>query len=312
MPSKFLPPFLSPILLHATLGPFSSVGVDLSVDGLKFRNPNRSPMLVDQIRFSGAPRQYANGCAIEVRLGSIPLTKSTVTLATLAPRYTGPSSITNNTGAGSENSADDVMLTWHLLKPLYVPPGVPLIIRAVRQPCIAGSNDPGEITTLGISVVGRSLPADFPVPKQIDVPWVAETKVNTAITRYVSLDSDLINPHPEPLHVRHFIGSNYTNVVNSDTSSAYGSNPANLTVQMSASNGLMFIREPTPFYLLFPTDRKLLNVEALLQAGEFFRAELEIQSVPAGTTSGLQYLNFTSIAMHGYRRIQTPEGVATP
>lgn len=317
-PSKFLPPFLSPILLRASLGPFNSVGADLTADGLKFRNPNRTGMLVDQIRFAGdgATLPYWSAMAIEVRLGSIPLTKSTVTLASLAPRYLAQTGIvlSNPLGltTGDSSPAVDKMLTWHLLKPLYVPPGVPLIIRAIRQEVIAGSTAPGNVSLLNVSVVGRSLPANFKAPKTIDVPWVAETKVNAAVTRYVSLDSDLINPHSEPLNVRQFIGSNYTNVETAGRV-AYYYNPAPITVQMTASNGTMFIRDPVPFYLLFPTDRCALNVEAKLQPGEFFRAELEIQALPTGAVdTGLNTLAFTSIAMHGYRNIPTPEGVATP
>lgn len=291
---------LSPLFLQAVVGPFPSINSVGSATPLHIYNPNKTAMLIDQIRFSFRdqnviPTRYYTAIAVEVLLGSIPLTNKHVTLGALAPRYIG-----YTTEIGNEDGPQgDGSLTWHFPKPLYVPPLVQLAINVRRQEAYPGESGQPTIEAMPISVVGRSLPDDYPIPSTIEVPWVTETKTNTTSTSFVSTDSDLVNSNNVPLKVTQFVGINFNE---------FGDGPTDafLTVQMSLSNGTMLIRDAIPFFLAFPADRGILEVNAKLQPGEFVRCELGIDIPPAGASSEENEVGFTAVAMHGYREIQTP------
>jgi hypothetical protein len=149
-----------------------------------------------------------------------------------------------------------------------------------------------------VSVVGRSLPDDFPIPGEIEIPWVTETQCRTTDTRFVSRDNDLVNSNKVPLQVTQFVG--ISNVASSVvTPDLARPSPYPLTVQMSLSNGTMLIRDQIPFFLAFPVDRRILPISARLQPGAFVRLELELPLEDIG-------VQFVAVAMHGYRKIQTP------
>jgi hypothetical protein len=292
---------LSPLLMQTTIGPFASIGAGGSAAPLSIYNPNKTAMLIDQLRFSFRDPNASTGLSsadlcylqVEVLLGSIPLTKQFVTLGALAPRYAGASAEDINAlGPGG-----DAGLTWHLPKPLYVPPLVQVTVNVRRQPIIPNDTGIGTVSVLNVTVVGRSLPTHFPIPGEIEIPWVTETQCNTAATRFVSGDGDLVNSNEVPLNITQFVGVNYNGAQS-------GPSPADLTVQMSLSNGMMLVRDPIPFFLAFPSDRGILPVSARLQPGAFVRLELE-SAVPPGGES-YDGCGFTAVAMHGYRSIQTP------
>lgn len=296
----------SPLFLRGHVGPFNAAGgsgypADLSINPRLLMNPNRTAMLVDQFKFTldvngdQGIQWGANACrlACELKLGSIPLTNGPVTVGVLAPLFAG--------------NASTVSITMHLHKPMYVPSGVQLNARFVRQPIFSpGKTDADDIANICFGVVGRSLPEDHPVPSKIWVPWVTEAKAGPCnVSRYVTKDgTGLHNPHTEPLHVKSFIG---VNTVPDVSQFGVGTTLAPLTVQMTASNNLAVIRDPTPFFLLFPDDRRLLSANALLQPGQFIRTEYEIVLLTGQAASYID-IEFTSIGMHGYRQIDTPKG----
>lgn len=318
---------LSPILLFATF-PANSAGLmppsfTSSVPPLEIYNPNKTAMLVDQLRFrvssplatpstgfnqdgQGYDSRAGGAIGIEILLGSIPLTNRTVTLGALCPRYIAQSTRALRFNGYIDGPGNDPVFVWHLPKPLYVPPLVQLTIRMVRQPLYPTDTPQLDlfqiVQGLSVAVVGRSLPSDFPVPGEIDVPFVTETQNNNpALTRFVSKDSDLVNKSNVPLDVVMFTG--YNTWFGRETEVVVSPNPT-FTVQMTASNGTMLIRDPVPFLAVFPSSKNILPLSARLQPGEFFRAELEcVADTPA---FGLYNLAFTAIAMHGSRKVQTP------
>jgi hypothetical protein len=295
---------LSPMFLQSVLGPFPIIGSVASSIPLDIFNPNRTAMLIDQLRFSAVntvtremTNDYCAAIALEILLGSIPLTKNHVPLGALAPRYFGLVQQIDN----AFGPVGDGGLTWHLPKPLYVPPNVQLTVNAKRQKAFPSDAGESSLKALAISVIGRSLPDDFPVPGEIDIPWVTSTTCNEEVDRFVSSDADLVNSNDVPLHVNQFVGFNNFSLGEDEGEPT----PADLTVQMSLSNGTLLIRDQIPFFLAFPSDRGILPVNALLQPGAFARLELE-SSIPDGADDGYNVCGFTSVAMHGYRRIQTP------
>lgn len=309
--------FWSPIHLSDAVGPLDNIGDDFTVNPVKLLNPNRGPMLIDQFRFS-TTQVVASGAfslmnaavqlAAEIKLGAIPLMAKPVTLGAFAPRYVGGTEAgAFDTLLTSTSPSKDTILVWHLAKPLFVPKNVQVSIRLVRQRMYAQGTQtepPGAFTSVRASIVGRSLPEDAPTPDSIWVPWVSETKAQVASSNFTSKDSELINDHATPLHVRALCGVN----ASSELVDAYPlPNRADLRVQMTASNGTMIVRDPTPFPLLFPTSRGLLEVDAMLQPGEFFRARLEIPSVPTGAGAYSSQVQFTAIGMTGYRQVRAPK-----
>jgi hypothetical protein len=307
--------FWSPLHLSASIGPLNVVGDDLSVNPQRLLNPNRGPMLIDQFRFSMLPiiedATYPNlgVLAVEIRLGSIPLMPHPVTLGSLAPRFRGAFNGVYSFAAGSPALANpvapigDTIFVWHLHKPLFVPKNVQLSVRVVRQALFAPGtlNEPTDgIDPFRVSVVGRSLPENEPSPPNIWVPWVSETKARVAAPTFDSPDSDLVNSHDVPLHVKSFIGYDTTSISGGNTH--FGTH----NVRMTASNGTTIVREPTPFGLLFPYDRGNLEVDALLQPGQYVRVGIET-AAPVGALAAQGNVQFTSISMVGYRRVPTPK-----
>lgn len=310
-------PFLSPLLLSApTLAVLDSPTSYTSVQMLNLMNPNKAPMLIDQIRFDFEqlaflalpPLNIFRALAeltVRIKLGGIPITNNYVTLGSLAPRFNGINADLGNVRPAFSYFGEWVF-SWHLIKPLYVPPNVQLSIEISRQEPFVTAEAPFTIPIFPISIVGRSLPIDYPIPDTIEVPWVSDFRVAKNLSsRVVSNDSDLINTHDVPLNVRHFVGYNYTKKFPGVT---YPVTPADMTCQMTASNNTMFIRDPQPFFSLFPVQNGVLNVNARIQPGAFFRCELEIQNVPTGAPVNADAIEFTSVAMHGFREVQTPQG----
>lgn len=302
------PKFWSPLHLSDTVGTLNSIGDDLTVNPQKLLNPNRGPMLIDQFRFSGRNLTYLPGLAViaaEIRFGSIPLMAKPVTLGAFAPRYTGAAGNGIDSAILANGTPSyDTTLVWHLAKPLFVPQNVQVTVRLIRQRLFAPGTLTEPVTTIPsvrVSVVGRSLAEKEPNPDSIWVPWVAETKAQVASNQFSSGDADLINNHDTPLNVKAFTAVSYS------TGSGTPYPASNLLVQMTGSNGTAIIRDPTPFGLLFPVDRGLLEVDANLQPGEYMRARLEIPSVPPGAVAADSQVQFTSIGMVGYRRVPCPK-----
>lgn len=309
--------FWSPLYLGDEVGPLNNIGDDLTVNPRSLLNPNRGPMLIDQFRFSSdsviGQADFPNPVlpyviAAEIKLGAVPLMSSPVTLGAFVPRYVGLYGTINYDDLLSAiNPRADSILVWHLAKPLFVPQDVQVSVRLVRQRLYAigtQANPTDTLPKVRVSIVGRSLPQDTPTPDQIWVPWVSETKAQVASSQFVSKDSELINNHDTPLHIKNFCAVNAnTELVDSIPLP----NRASMFVQMTASNGTMIVRDPTPFSLLFPQDRNLLELDAMLQPGEFFRARLEIPSVPTGAPTNALQVQFTAIGMTGYRQVRTPK-----
>lgn len=300
------PDFLSPLHLYAPLDAFPAAGSEQSPRAELLLNPNKSAMLIDQFRFAGN-RALSNTAdwdftylGVDLRLGSIPLTNGIVPIPSIVPRYFGfPSS----------GSVSDTVLTWHLPRPLYVPPGVQLYARFVRQDVFATGNRATSIDNVGFSAVGRSMPEDYLIPQKIWVPWATATQCRQQptqddILRFVSTDQELANPNTELLHVTSLVG------FNSGRTQSSVSHPTRspLSAQMTLSSNKMLMRDPTDFFGLFPTDRGVLNLEAVLQSKEFIRAELEL-TPPSGAPSEEATIAYTTIGMIGYREVQTPIGV---
>lgn len=299
------PRFWSPLHLQGTSESLAAAGDTSTINPRNMLNPNRGPMLIDQFRFafkadsrgySYPNTSFLSAITAEIALGVIPLMSKPVTLGAFVPQYVGEYSGEPPAGPLYANPGVDTTFVCHLDKPLFVPQNVQMTMRLGHQ---ANANSPAlPFDSVRVSIVGRSLPEDEPNPDRIWVPWFSETKTTTSENEFTSADSDLINSHNVPLHVKALCG------VNLEGHGANTPTIGDLRIQMSASNGLAFIRDPTPFFALFPQDRNRFAVDTMLQPGQFFRCRLT-NGVPG--QAAVRPVGFTAVGMTGYRLVPTPK-----
>jgi len=319
------PDFLSPIYLRsaATLGVAN--GSSCTPDPQKLLNPNRTPMLIDQFRFSGptvsdlsmAIGDVCQYILADIRLGSIPLTNGLVPIGAFAPTYL---LYPGGASMAAGQIVADTQLVWHLPRPMYVPPDVQVSVKFARAPFAAiGANSaslPLEACSMVAGIAGRSMPHGSPVPDKMYVPWVGATSIYDAVTEWESRDSELGNPHRESMRITKFVGFNgkvSTRLGGSgETYTSLQMNCApDFNLRMTLSSGKMLVRDPTPYCHLFPGERPYFNCDGVLQQNEFVRAMLSMTPVTgglAGADPQVADLRFTTIGMQGYREIQTPQG----
>lgn len=313
------PPFYSPLNLSAeVVAPQATfaVGALASPQAVALRNPNRAAMLVDQFKFLFDPWAMlplvnpvrTAQFQAQIMLGGIPLTNNFVPVVALCPTYNATA------GSGGDQFSAKASLTWHLPRPLYVPPDVAVSAQFTHIPLAA--QFPGSSFTgpMRFAVTGRSLPRDFPVPEEIYVPWATHTRCDdNSISTFTSKDKDLSNPFAQPLRVTRFIGhapAIYVQTAARGTINEIFSAQFNpLTVRMTFSTNKILVQTDTPFYNLFTPSRRTMDVDGILPAAGFVRA---VVHAPDGfATAALltnQQLLDLSIGMIGYRVLKTPQG----
>lgn len=145
--------------------------------------------------------------------------------------------------------------SWKLPKPLYVPAG------SVLTPSFSHFGAfPTDVNVI-MSASARSLPMGSPAPKSLAAPWVASwlspgyvAASGTGTAQ--SSETDLMNPHPEPVHLQRMGGR--VMVVNVDGDGVYDYTypqiaATRFSVRMSDSMGRQIIRDSVPFSDAFAT-----------------------------------------------------------
>lgn len=286
---------LSPLLLASDFLFVQADNSYASADPQKLLNPNRTAMLVDEIRFSknifqtDAETTYQDftELLVDIKFGGIKLTNNYVPLRSFAPTYFA--------------YPVDNTLTWHLPRPLYVPPDVQFNVSLKRSVPPGGAfAAPGVNSPVIVALAGRSIPGGQPVPKSIYVPFACATTAYGG-TSFVSSDADIGNPFDTPMRTVYFNGFNQ-----GFPSPSISPQRQPILVQATMSNGKMFIRDQTPILALFPPNRPVLRSRGLLQPKEFIRFQLDIQQ--PNIHDDTANLCFTTIGMTGYRELQTPQG----
>lgn len=320
--------FLSPIVVSSNVYP---VGVNstLQVNPTQLLNPNRTAMLIDQIRFSPGLINAVDASAflyqqsVSIQLGSIYLTNGSVPIAALCPSYdySWDNASIGRTALGPQTAPQYV---WHFPRPLYVPPNVLTYVNTKRTVLTNDSNTGN--TDFRVSIVGRSLPRSYPVPANIFVPWATSATVNTTqittnsgVQTYVTPDNALGNPNSSSLMVTRLTGFHAS--LSALGVSAYDrqTGPNGITLRMTISSGKLLIREPTPFFHLFPSSRRYLDLRAILRGsnevkgGEFVKARLDYTIASGGNVGGASDgFPITIVGLQGYRSVPTPLGANNP
>lgn len=257
----------SPIMLKPTAVTLAANAVK-ELDTTMLQNPFRTPMLVDEFRFTVGTtldaRQFIP--QVEIKIGREPLTHGYVPVRLLGKfMWGGPAYLTNPSYAYS---------VWKLDKPLYVPPDQYISIRAASK---IYSSSASESVTLSAEIVGRSLSSKDPVPKRIALPWATAwvCPINAgygAVFENNSAEADVVNPFDVPLNVLRFIGLHSDGSVYASFSGSGRPIRATeyTTVHASDSFGNILIRDPTPFTHLFSTTDRCWTVRARLQPKGFY------------------------------------------
>lgn len=304
------PPMWSPLCLSdeiVAVGSQLAIGALGSPQGVKIRNPNKTAMLVDAFKFVGDGVSPSTSfrtaqLGVSLMLGAIPLTRDYVPIVAMCPTY-------HTTSFNPLFLESNQVMTWHLPAPMYVPPNVALSAQFTQTFLTDTSLGSAFDGPLRFTVHGRSLPADFPVPESIFVPWATHTRnLSPTDTRFVSKDRDLSNPFPQPMRVTSFVGhAPYITTSGGTPSAYYSSMPVPLTARMTLSSNSILVQSETPFYGLFSPSRRVMPVNGILQANEFVRA---IVNAPVGFSTGSANLGMAdlSIGMIGYRVLKTPTG----
>lgn len=293
--------FLSPILMSADSFTLPIDGSFAQPLATQLLNPNRTAMLVDEFRIAANPSsQNANGITLDnefaqimldIKMGAIPLTNGETPVRAFMPTYTR-----QKTTSVPFNS--DKQLTWHLPRPMYVPPNVQIHAKIRRRLPTGWTINDANIPFV-FSLAGRSVPSGMQVPNKIYVPWATAFHVYNATTVPVSSNNaSIVNPHDEPLHMSYLCGFQM-NSPQGDVVMKAGT-----TVQATFSNNKLLIRDPTPFGALFPPNRPVMRLDGLLQPKQFVQLLLDIPTTAANYTN----LIFTTIGLVGYREIDTPQG----
>lgn len=310
------PPFYSPLCLSTELvavGSTLAIGALASPQAVAIRNPNRTAMLIDAFKFvvdGSTTIPISNGTVpplataqlqVQIALGNIPLTNNFVPVLSLCPTY--------HAATGAMYVETNPVMTWHLPRPIYVPPDVALSAQFTQAKLSDTIDGSGFAGPLRFSVLGRSLPSNFRVPEAIFVPWATAARtVNSTATTFITNDSDLANPFPQPLRVTRFIGhAPWITTSAGAVTAVFSSQATPLTTRMTLSSNSILVQSETPFYSLFTPSRRNMDVDGILQASEFVRAVVD---APDGFSTGAGNLGMAdlSIGMIGYRVLKTPQG----
>lgn len=295
--------FLSPVITQSYAQMAAVDGAVAEPDPVPLRNPNRTAMLVDSIRFrfpltAGSvltrPNFIGSQFLAELWLGGTKLTNGPQPIASFCPAFVSYAMF-------------PYTATWNLPRPMYVPPNVPITAKFTQKLPQATGVD-ALAGQFGISTVGRSMPAGMPIPENIFVPWVSSTTVYKAVTTWESADNELGNPFNQPMKLKRLVGFNgktqSREIPGGATTLLYANRAPDFTIQATFSNQKMLIREPTPFFAVFPGERPFMRLNNTLQPKEFIRVYLDMTAIGAQDVD----LAFTTVGMVGYREMPTPQG----
>jgi hypothetical protein len=223
--------------------------------------------------------------------------------------------LANNPSISFALNSYETDTTFHCLKlakPLFVPAGETLVAKFQYE------SKYGDLGDLSVDViyVGRSLPSDFPTPKEQWLPWIAAfDNPLLAFTAgqadsTLSTQSQLVNPFDEDLWIHRLIGRTQLSPPNGSFVYAELGGGINAiaavnvfrdtTVRATDSFGRILVRDATPFTHLFHYSDRSWTVSSVLQPKGYYLFQLD--RAYTGTQAGWSAAN--CISMVGYRKVR--------
>lgn len=316
---------MRPLILSDSFSIAASSKVEPSEGRL--RNPDRRPMLIDEvrIRFPTADRAFeAAALRVAFHLGGAPLTLGHIPVGVLGRSYMSRDQSKNV-------SQPDVV--WRPSRPILVPGAEWLRAQFFYDNSVrdfmdstygVGTSAPyfNELPVV-LTYVCRVFDNDGERPSRAFLPWVAAWSTppvsylspTTAITdagEFESTESDLVNALDSPMMVRRFTGRAYM----CRAYGADGPSPPKLDLLLpdlldsyitaADSSDNILVRDPTPFGHVFNRVPACWDVSAKLPPKGYYLFRLHHLPrsgfVSNPDASGVSV--WTDLAMHGYREVE--------
>lgn len=256
------------------------------LDESRLQVPCSRGMFLDEIRII-APENPAvapyNNVQVKFRFRQWDITNDLVNVRFLGPRFT--SLVANS----------QVWQTcWRLPKPMFIPQGE-LLVPTIKNGCPAGGSN-----KFIVAYVGRELPDEEPVPREVTLPFIADYLPTLPASPTSGFDiestsNQLCNPFSEPLNVYRLMGGYVT--PSFDLGRQFNAlGQEQLSVMITDSRGETIVRDATPFSHLFPQRGPGWLVKAVLQPGDYWRVNLHAE--PSAQAPQPE------VAMFGYHTVQ--------
>ncbi len=310
--------------LHLTASTYCTPQTQQSPNAVALKNPLGAPMEILELRWQLFTPQTADetflpgtlggvvGCKLD--MGNVAMTNGFVPIWLFGRdlNLVDADTIDNQNLVNPYVSGQTILqsttcfYSWKLPKPLYVPAGSTLTPSFSHFGAV-----PTDVNVI-ISASARSLPLDTPPPKSLPTPWVASWMSPGFIAAdqagsAQSTETDLMNPHREPVHLQRMGGR--VMVVNSESASVtdytYPQIASTLmSVRMSDSMGRQIIRDYTSMMQAFATNSRgwEMGNGARLDPESYLIAYLnKVESAEAGDAANINCQ--AQISLVGWREL---------
>lgn len=295
----------SPVHLSASVVLSSGSAGTPSLAALK--NPMGQDMELLEIKFEvsgeyvnipGQAVTFGSTISAELVMGTIKLTNGSVPLW----GFGRAENIEGETKSDSINQKSFSSYSWRLPRPLFIPAGAVVVPNFTHRGLYPNA--------LNVRV-GYSARTVFTKPKVVYVPWVAGYTSKAFNPRGdagvdSSTELDLVNPHPEVLHLQRFTGRLVTTLNTTFTVERCPTlGVERLWVRMTDSYGRPIVRSYTPFGAVFQGATRSWEVDgAELDPDAYYIVQLrkDAEAAFAGSTSQAQAF----VSMVGWRELENP------
>lgn len=300
-------PIASPIHLSSSLVLRS--GSNGTVAAAAMKNPMGQDMELLEIKFelSGAYDAEVGGSApvfggtiwCELMMGNVKITNGAIPVWCFGRAE-------NLEAEGKTDSTDSLAFmsySWRLPRPLFIPAGAVVIPNFTHTGFVPD--------TINVRV-GYSARTVFKRPRVVYVPWVAKYVSKSfnplsAADVDASSELDLVNPHPEVLHLQRMVGRNLA--VGADATFAEGL-PMSfgsqfLKLRITDSYGRPIVRSFTPFVSVFDAGTRSWEMDngAELDPGAYYLVNLKKDATVVATAGGAAQ---AFISIIGWRELENP------
>jgi hypothetical protein len=272
-------------------------------------NPAGGPVLVDELRFCAIQTLRMNTRAT-IQIGRYTVADDVPLSVLCKPidRGTDGATIASwaNLMVNTATTAKRYRMVpqdyvWRLARPIILPKGARVSISLRNKALLT---PPYAYVPSGfVSVVGRTLPDDAPIPDAVDVPYAAHWTISGSMSEGLtsaSTAADLRNRFDTALRVHRFTadlafvdtGSQFTEETFDDYGWSLGAK-----IRIYGQNGVLGVRDFTPLGALFNYARRSWTVNSVLAARGYYIAEIVYPSNPVApqTATDLAF----SVAMIG-------------
>lgn len=283
------PNTFSPWLVEGTIPSIvrGAAGLGSSFKALPedLRPPRRGPSVLDEIRFTRS-----------VATTAIPLDlRVTIVIGQQALCDNVALDLVARPLDFSLFKTSSLSRVWRFPHPLLLPAGARITVKAALVDPFSAESTAFD---LNVAICGRSLPEDFVFPDEIEVPFATSWNVVGATSGvFQSRPSDLRNELRYPLNVERFTALGVVNSAVDDAGAA-----VNATLQLYGDNGLMGIRDDTPFGTMGFYGRLSWDARSKLAPNSFYIADLGY-TLPTGEQGPFAF----ELAMIGSRKVPAKE-----